>query len=93
MTKLDLNCRLTQNPDLITADMDGEKVMMSIASGKYYGINEVGSRIWELLESPASAEEVCRNITGEFEVDEAQCRSDLMQFLGELLANDIVRIA
>lgn len=93
MTELDPNCRLRQNPELIAADMDGEKVMMSIADGKYYGINQVGSRIWELLESPASVEEICRKITDEFEVEESQCRSDLNKFLEDLLANDIVRAA
>ena len=91
MTELDINSRLTRNPELITADMDGDTVMMNIANGKYFGINEVGSRVWELLESPVSVADLCRHIAAEFEVDDSRCRSDLLKLLAEMLEHDVVR--
>ncbi len=93
MTEAELNECLRQNPDLVTADMDGEKVMMSVVNGQYFGINAVGARVWDLLEPQRSIGEICRQITEEFEVDAAQCRSDVLTFLAELRAHDIVRSA
>ena len=39
-----------RRPDVISADMDGEVVMMDIMSGKYYNLGRTGGEIWSLLE-------------------------------------------
>jgi hypothetical protein len=70
-----------RNPDLIFSDMDGETVMMSIQNGEYYGLDEVGSRIWQLLENPESAETLTQKLIEEYEVSQETCLSDVMEFL------------
>ena len=82
--------RFLRNPDLVSADMDGDTVMMSIELGEYYGIGGVGSRIWELLENPISVKEIVQTLCAEFEVEEATCESDLIGFLGRLRNHQLV---
>lgn len=82
--------KLIRNPDLVAADMDGETVMMSIARGEYFGLNTVGSRVWELLSEPASVGELVARICAEFKVDEATCSADLTSFTQDLLDNGLV---
>lgn len=84
--------RYRRNPDLIAADMDGETVMMSIERGDYYGIGGVGSRVWELLETPRTMADIVQAICAEFDVDEASCRADMEHFLGELHSHGIVSL-
>jgi hypothetical protein len=67
-----------------------EMVMMSVNAGRYYGLNAVASRIWDLLETPQSIPELCRHILEEFEVDAPTCETEIRRFIGELLANGIV---
>jgi hypothetical protein len=67
-----------------------EAVMMSINAGRYYGLNAVASRIWELLETPQNVPELCRQILEEFEVDAPTCETEVRRFIGELLDNGIV---
>lgn len=67
-----------------------ETVMMSVDAGRYFGLNAVASRIWELLERPCSATELTQRIREEFEVDAATCDAEVRRFLGELLKHGII---
>ncbi|MCL4672321.1 MAG: lasso peptide biosynthesis PqqD family chaperone [Sphingomonadaceae bacterium] len=82
--------REMRNPDLLAVEMDGDLVMMSIERGEYYGVGEVGTRIWELIERPQTLAELVAALCSEFEIGEAQCRSDIVAFLGELESNGLV---
>ncbi|MEJ0043363.1 MAG: PqqD family protein [Rhizomicrobium sp.] len=52
----------------LTAEVRDELVMMSVDTGKYIGLNEVGARIWQLLETPQSREALCAQLVREFDV-------------------------
>jgi hypothetical protein len=54
---------VSQVNDLVTSDLEGE-VVMSIESGNYFGLNPVGSRIWELIEQPVKVAEVVEKLLG-----------------------------
>lgn len=82
-----------RNPKLIANQMDGEIVMMSIDNGEYYGLDEVGSRIWELLEQPVSIGKLIDSLMMEFEVGREECYQDTMEFLGDLLAKDLLLVS
>ncbi|MGB9746313.1 MAG: lasso peptide biosynthesis PqqD family chaperone [Bacteroidales bacterium] len=79
-----------RNPDLIFSDMDGETVMMSIQNGEYYGLDEVGSRIWQLLENPESAKTLTQKLIEEYEVSQETCLSDVMEFLNILAEKQLI---
>ncbi len=87
MTTLTAATRLQRNPELLTAEMDGELVMMSVADGAYYGIGGVGPAIWALLAEPHSIDSLVHSICTTYAVDEAVCRGDVMAFADELVRN------
>jgi Coenzyme PQQ synthesis protein D (PqqD) len=70
-----------------------EAVMMSVAAGRYYGLNAVASRIWELLERPMTIGELCARLCEEFEVDAKTCEAEVLNFISELIDNGIVHAA
>ncbi len=90
--KLALASTVERNPELISSEMDGETVMMSIENGKYYGIDKIGTRIWELLENSHEISELCVVLLEEFEVDRKQCESDVLTFLNDLLKENIITV-
>jgi len=83
---------ITQAAGLVAADMDGEKVMLNIEKGKYYGIDSIGSRIWELLEVPHRVREVVDVLLKEYEVEEKTCQNDVLAFLSKLYDQGLVDI-
>lgn len=90
MSDFDPANRYIRNPDLVSANMDGDIVAMSVERGEYFGIGGVGSRVWALLEQPVFLEDIVRKICAEFEVDEATCRVDLVAFFNDLLAHQLI---
>ncbi|NBC19372.1 MAG: PqqD family peptide modification chaperone [Bacteroidetes bacterium] len=65
---------------------------MSVETGKYYGMDPVASRIWELIETPASVEAICAQLTDEFEVTAARCRKDVLDFVSALAEEGLVEV-
>jgi hypothetical protein len=89
-----LDTTLNRNDELLHASVGAEEcVMMSIEAGSYYGLNAVGSRIWELLESPKTVGQLCRQICEEFEVDAQTCEAAVVTFVDDLIKNRIVHAA
>lgn len=81
---------LSRREGLMTADMNGSAVMMDIMTGKYYNLGEVGGRIWELLEEPATLSELIGKLTAEYDVSAEQCRTDILPFLNTLLERGLL---
>ena len=76
--------RYVRNPEILTADMNGETVMMHIQRGKYYSIGVVGGRVWSLLETPKSIEELAGELMKEYDVDKETCMRDIAPFIEAL---------
>jgi hypothetical protein len=91
---LGLDTVLRRNGEILHASVSTEEaVMMSVAAGKYYGLNSVGARIWELLETPKSIAQLCAQIEDEFEVDTATCETTVLKFAGDLVDHGIVDVS
>ena len=78
---------------LVTADMDEDLVMMSLATNNYYSLDPIGKRIWMLLEEPIQVAELCNRLTAEFEVESSQCLEDLLGFLNDLKNEGLLQCA
>ena len=89
---IDLQTTVVRNDDIIFSDMDDETVMMSMEKGEYYGVNPVGRRIWELLETPMTADGICKAIHEEYNVSPGQCHKDVLAFLTRMSEKDIIKV-
>ena len=85
--------RYQRSPEMVHSSIDGEVVMMSMEKGEYFGLNAMGSRIWELLAKPHSIEELCHELMRSFEVDQETCLSEVSRFLGEIADQKLVAVA
>jgi hypothetical protein len=83
---------VARNGEIAFRELDGEVVMLSIQTGKYYSLDTVGSRVWELIAEPKSVRAVCEELVKEYEVDLATCEADVLAFLDKLAADDLVRV-
>ncbi len=74
----------------LAAMVGDELVMMSAQSGVYLGLNDVGARIWEIIETPAALTDICAALATEFETTPEACRPEVEAFLNELAARGAV---
>jgi hypothetical protein len=91
--EIGLNTIVTQGTGIVVADMDGEKAMLNIGKGKYYGLDRIGSRIWELIETPRTVREVTVILRNEYDVLEENCQQDILGYFSSLHAQGLVDLA
>lgn len=91
-TTFNLQQRVAQTPGHLVSNMNGEKVMMSIEKGKYYNLGHVGGRIWELIESPSTIEEITSALLSEYDVDRNTCENQVQSFLNHLLSEGLIQV-
>ena len=87
-----LTTTVARSDELVCAMMDNEVVMMSLEQGAYFGLDAIGSRIWELLEHPMTVSELCRQLLASYAVDVETCHQDTLDFLQDLYAAEIITI-
>lgn len=85
--------RFVRSAEPLTALVDGETVMFSPDQSAYFGLDAIGTRIWELLERPRSLPEVCATLCSEYEVDLDTCRRDVAILVEQLREAQLVREA
>ncbi len=87
---INLDTKIVRNTSLLSSEIDGETVMMSVEQGNYYGINKVGTEIWKLIETPMTVREVCETLVKEYKVDRGVCENEVILFLNELTDEHII---
>ena len=70
--------------DQVSSDLGGEVAILDLAGGVYYGLDEVGARIWELIQQPIVVEE--------YAADRTRIRRDVLAFLQRLADEDLVEV-
>lgn len=76
----------------ISTTLDGEEVILDRDDGEYYGLNEVGTFVWELLEQPQSIDDLCDDVTARYDVEYERCRNDIEELAIELADKNLVRL-
>jgi hypothetical protein len=79
--------------DQVSSDIGGETILLSMQSAMYYGLDSVGSRIWELVRVPIRVSDICKVIAEEFDVDSERCEADTLEFLRELAAKGLIEVS
>lgn len=87
-----LGDEVIRNDDVLTTDLDGEIGMIHIETGKYYSLEQVSASIWNLLDSPIRVNQVVDKLMNEYEIDEAACSEQTLQFLHILLDLNLIHL-
>jgi hypothetical protein len=75
------------------APVDKEIVILSLSRDHYVGLDEIGRRVWEMLEAPHLTRELCRRLAAEFDAPVEQIVRDVLPFLAELEAEGLLHVA
>lgn len=90
---LSIDTVLQRSDAVVSTEAGGRTSMMDIVKGQYFWLEDVGARVWALLESPRSVGEIRDQLVREFEVDAKVCEAELRPFLRTLLEQGLLDIA
>lgn len=81
-----------RSADAIHSEVEGEIVALHVEQGQCFGMNDVASAVWRLLDTPRDIQELCDELTVTYDVDRAECEADLRPLLATLLEDGLIRV-
>lgn len=93
LLKIPSTAVISSTKELLSSELSGEAIILDMTSGIYYGLNEVGARVWELVQQPRSFESIHGILVAEYSVDPEVCRQDLVNILSELKNASLVEVS
>jgi hypothetical protein len=79
-----------RRPGIVYREIQGEAVLLELASGRYFAVNKVGTTVWEALGEGITVAELEARIVEEFDVDDVTAWRDLEDFLKDLHKHGLV---
>lgn len=76
----------------LSTTLGDEVIILGLDDSMYYGLTATGARIWELVQTPRTIDDILSVITAEFEVDRERAEADLQPLLADLQARGLVAI-
>jgi predicted transcriptional regulator len=83
---------VTPSPEVLVQELDGEAVLLNLESERYFGLDDVGTRVWQHLVEYRRLERVCEEMQKEYDVDESTLRGDVLRLVEELIDAGIVMV-
>lgn len=93
MSDLNLTSVISKKAELLSSEVDGEVVMMNIETGRYIGMNHVGSEIWKILEEgPLSVNQICKELLLSYKIDQTTCEQEALSFCNQMLKEKLIEL-
>lgn len=85
--------RCARAEGLVASEIDGEAVILSIDSGSFFNLNPMGTRIWDMVETPATIADICAALQQRFAVSADECRNDVTGFIANMIDQGLLEVA
>lgn len=89
---IEMTSTVEQTPGQIVSDMNGEKVMLSVANSKYYNLGVIGGDIWGIIKDPITIENLVNKLLDKYDVTQEECQNQVHSFLLTLKKEGLIKI-
>lgn len=87
-----INSTIVATKEHISCDLSGEAAILNLNNGIYYGLDQVGARVWKLIQEPARVSEVRDALLSQYDVEFERCEQDLLELLAEFMSNRLIDV-
>jgi len=92
-TSLTESTTVVTTDDALSTTIDDETVILHASGDTYYGLNNVGTFIWELLAEPHTVKAICTAVTAEYDVEYERSKADVEEIISELAETGLVELS
>jgi len=89
---MNLDQKVTFAETVFAQEVDGEMVLLDMESENYFGLDEVGTAIWQAMQEYESLQEVFNTLLEQYDVDAEVLEHDLSDFVGKLVESGLVKV-
>ncbi len=83
---------MRKDASFMGGEMGNETVMMDMNTGDYFGLNEVGTEIWNLIVQPTQVSAIRDHLMGIYTIDQQSCEAKTLEYLQELANENMVEV-
>lgn len=76
----------------ISSKLSGETVILDLHGGTYFGLDEIGARIWSLLQQPTTLPEIRDTLLEEYDVPPERCEQEVKTLLEEMASHNLIDV-
>jgi hypothetical protein len=91
--EIGLDSVVVASREQLASSVGGETVILGMKRSRYYGLDEVGARVWQLVQSPTPVAKICDALVAEYAVEPARCQSDGLRLLTELQREGLLEVS
>ncbi len=91
-SSVSLDRRVHRSDDVLMQEVGGEAVLLDLASEMYFGLDPVGTRIWELLADAPALSQVHATLCGQFNAPRERIQADLIALVEQLAKAGLVKV-
>jgi Coenzyme PQQ synthesis protein D (PqqD) len=88
--RLSIHSIVVAAPEQVSCPLGEESAILNLKNTVYYGLNPIGTRIWNLIQQPRSIRELRDTLVDEYDVEAAHCESDLFQLLEKMRVEGLI---
>jgi hypothetical protein len=85
--------RVRATPDTLVEELAGEAVLLNLASERYFGLDEVGTRMWQALTTADNVQAAHDALLSEYDVSPDVLRQDLLDLVQQLVEHGLVSLS
>jgi hypothetical protein len=89
---LDFSATVMPSPGVLVQELDGEAVLLTHDSERYFKLDSVATRVWQHLLVHRRLGRICAEMLKEYDVDEFEVRADVVRLVEELMEAGIVTL-
>ena len=82
--------KITISEEALSQEVNGETVILDLKSESYFGLDEVGTRVWQLLQEHGDLQKVFDAMLEEFDVDANTLASDMKNLVDDLIEKGLI---
>ena len=86
------NQKASISSEVLFQEVNGETVLLDLVSENYFGLDEIGTRIWGLLKSGSSIGETMDTLMDEYEVEREAMENDVGVLLEKLVEAGLIEL-
>ena len=89
---MDLTQKVKFADTVFAQEVDGEMVLLDMNSENYFGLDAVGTDIWQAMQEEENLEKVLEILLEQYDVEEEVLKNDLLAFVQKLQENGLVQV-
>lgn len=78
--------------DQVSSDLGNEVAILNLPAGMYYGLDDVGVRVWDLVQEPRTVSEVQNVVLEEYDVEPARGKHEVLTLIQELADEGLIEV-